>query len=642
VDPSIFGTLFERGLDPAKRSQLGAHYTSRADIETLVEPVVMQPLRRAWDETRQTVERLLAAGTKSADGASRTVPKRRDAASAPRKARAEADAILHRFLSRLHAAKVLDPACGSGNFLFVTLQKLKDLEKDVILFAMDKGFGGYLPMVGPWQLHGIEVNPYAHDLAQTAVWIGFLQWTRANGFQIVQTPVLRSMSGNFQCRDAILNPDGSEPPWPAVDFIVGNPPFLGGKKLRRELGDGYMDRLLALWKDRVPAEADLCCYWFEKARAHIERGACKRAGLLATQGIRGGANREVLKRIKETGDIFWAVSDKDWVLDGASVHVSLIAFDARVEETRTLDGRKVSTVNANLTDAADTTRAQVLEENRGIAFMGDTKVGPFEIPDALAREWLALRNPNGKPNADVLRPWANGLEITRAPQGLWIVDFPPGMAEAEAAQYEAPFEYVKQHVKPFRAGARSGDRTGVPWWIHQRPRPEVRASCLTLPRYLATPTVSKHRLFVWLEGRVLPDHQLIVFARSDDWFFGVLHSRAHEVWALAMGTRLESRPRYTPTTCFETFPLPAATPEQRAAITEAARALDEARRNWLGDRSDRKRTLTALYNKKPQWLADAHRRLDEAVFAAYGWPPDIPDPDLLARLLEVNAARPHA
>lgn len=639
VDPSIFGTLFERGLDPAKRSQLGAHYTSRADIETLVEPVVMAPLRQEWHEARELAERLIATGQKKAGAA----PAKPMSAAVAKKAKSEADSILHRFLTRLHAVKVLDPACGSGNFLYVTLQKLKDLEKEVILFAMQQGLGGYLPMVGPWQLHGIELNPYAHDLAQTAVWIGFLQWTRANGFQIVQSPVLRTMTGNFQCRDAILTPDHTEPEWPAVDFIIGNPPFLGGKKLRRELGDDYVDRLLPLWSDRVPAEADLCCYWFEKARAHIAAGKCRRAGLLATQGIRGGANREVLKRIKESGDIFWAESDRDWILDGANVHVSMVGFDNRAETARTLDGKAVPVINANLSAAADTTQAVPLKANAGLSFMGDTKVGPFDIPEELARSWLPLKNPNGRPNSDVVRPWANGLEITRAPQKLWIVDFPPGTTEAEAAQYEAPFEYIREHVKPMRATNKRkvyADR----WWIHAEARPDMREALKGLPRYIVTPCVSKFRVFAWLDAAVLPDHQLIVFARADDYFFGLLHARLHEVWARAQGTQVREREsgfRYTPTVCFETFPLPECRSESGPynAVATAAKALHEARANWLGDRSDKTRTLTALYNKRPQWLIDAHEALDAAVCAAYRFPADLSDADILSRLLDLNRAR---
>jgi len=639
VDPSIFGTLFERGLDPSKRSQLGAHFTGKEDIELLVNAVVMQPLSREWDETKLVVETLLTTGKKK-PGSKRTKPL---SASAQKKARGEAESLIHRFLVRLQTVKVLDPACGSGNFLYVTLQKLKDMEKAVILYSMDQGLGSFLPLVGPWQLFGIEINPYAHDLAQMTVWIGWLQWIRFNGFGSPQEPILRPMKGNFQCRDSIVDlsdpANPGEPDWPKVDFIVGNPPFLGGKLLRRNLGDEYVDKMLACWKGRVPAEADLCCYWFEKARAHVQKKRCKRAGLLATQGIRGGANREALKRVKESGNIFWAVSDKDWILEGANVHVSLIGFDDGEEETRLLDGQTVANINPNLSSAADITQARVLDENKGIPFMGDTKVGPFDIPEELAREWLDMRNPNGRPNSDVVRPWANGLEITRSPQHIWIVDFPPGMTEQEAAQYEAPFEYVREHVKPYRSKARSGDRTGVPWWIHQRPRPDMRAAIEALPRYIATPTVSKHRVFVWLEGHILPDHQLIVFARSDDYFFGVLHSRAHEVWALALGTRLETRPRYTPTTSFETFPMPEPDPTHAEAIASAARELDGARRNWLGDRSDKKRTLTTLYNAKPTWLVNAHARLDKAVFAAYGWEAGLSNDSILDRLLELNLSR---
>ncbi len=642
IDPSIFGTLFVRGMDPAKRSQLGAEYTSRTDIETIVEPVVFQPLRREWAALQATIGSLLSTGEKKTAAARSGHTAKPLSPAKLKKATAEADAILHQFLLKLAGVKVLDPACGSGNFLYVTLQKLKDLEKEVILFAMDNDLGGYLPQVGPWQLHGIEIDPYAFDLAQMTVWIGYLQWTKANGFGITQEPILRPMEGNFKCMDAILDlsdpANPREPEWPDVDCIVGNPPFLGGKLLRSQLGDEYVNKLFTQWSDRVPREADLCCYWFEKARQHITAGRCPRTGLLATQGIRGGANREVLKRIKETGDIFFAESDRPWILDGANVHVSMVGFDNGDEQSRTLDGKPVTTINANLTATADTTQAKILTENKGIAFMGDTKVGPFEVPEDLARSWLSLRNPHGRSNAEVVRPWANGLEITRVPQRLWIVDFPPGMSEAESAQFEAPFEHIKQHVKPMRASNKRAIYAQR-WWIHGEARPEVRATCLTLPRYLVTMCVSKHRLFVWLQPSVLPDHALIVFARADDYFFGVLHSRVHEVWSLAQGTQLrekESGFRYTPTTCFETFPLPQPGKLQQEQIAEAARVLDESRVNWLGDRTDKARTLTTLYNKKPAWLADLHQNLDAAVFAAYGWPCDLSDDQILERLLALN------
>ena len=211
---------------------------------------------------------------------------------------------------------VLDAACGSGNFLYVTINLLLDLEKEVIAYANTRGLS-MIPRVHPSQLHGLEINPYAQQLAQVVIWIGYLQWMHHNGFKMPDDPVLSPIDSIRQM-DAILDlsdPEHpKEPEWPEAEFIVGNPPFLGGKLLRRNLGDEYMDALFKVWDERVPREADLCCYWFERARRQIETGKCQRAGLLATQGIRGGTNRKVLEQIKTTGDIFFAESDREWVL----------------------------------------------------------------------------------------------------------------------------------------------------------------------------------------------------------------------------------------------------------------------------------------------------------------------------------------
>jgi type II restriction/modification system DNA methylase subunit YeeA len=685
VDPSIFGTLFERGMDPDKRSQLGAHYTSREDIETLVEPVVMQPLRREWAEVRKAVENLLATGKKEPTGKEK-IPEGGLQGPAFRKARVESDLLLRRFWERLGQVKVLDPACGSGNFLYVTLQKLKDLEKEVILYGMERGFPAFIPHVGPWQLYGIEINPYAFELAQMSVWIGYLQWIKQNGFGEPEEPVLRPMD-NFECKDAILDLSDPEnpkvPEWPKVDFIVGNPPFLGGKKMRRELGDAYLDALFDLSRGRVPAEADLCCYWFEKARWQIEEDRCKRAGLLATQAIRGGANREVLKRIKETGNIFFAISDREWVLEGANVHVSLIAFDDGSEATRFLDHSQTEEIFPALTSYTDISKARDLKPNSGLAFMGATPAGPFDMEETEALPMLYQPNPGGRPNSDVLRPWAKGEEITKKRQESWTVDFSAVGEVAEAARYEDPFELIDRTVRVAREEYKTG---GKNFWQFERPRPALRQAIQALDRFLVTPTVSKHRTFLWLHPPTLPDHQLIVFARPDNYFFGVLQSGIHSTWALRAGTRLETRPRYTPTTCFRTFPFPTPTSDQETAISVAAKELDDLRNRWLNPpewtreeilefpgsadgpwaryvhepdargigtvryprlvpRDDdsaerlRERTLTNLYNQRPTWLDLAHRKLDEAVFAAYGWSPDLTDEEILARLLALNLQR---
>ena len=620
IEPSIFGTLFERALDASKRAYLGAHYTGADDIMLVVDPVVMAPLRQEWEEARQDMEVFLNDDDDTA-----------------------ARSRLEEFQQRLAGLKVLDPACGSGNFLYLALRALLDLEKTAIDFGAAQGWHDLRPTVKPDQMLGLEINHYATELARTSLWIGYIQWHQANGFPYDHSPILTSLD-TIRQTDAILDlsdPDNPrEPEWPEAEFIVGNPPFLGGKLLRSQLGDEYVNTLFKEYDGRVPAEADLVCYWFEKARAMLEGKRAKRVGLLATQGIRGGANRRVLQRIKETGDIFLAQSDHPWVLNGAAVHISIVGFDDGLEMNHELDGSPVESINANLTVGADLTGAVRLKANIGIAFMGDTKGGPFDIPDSLAQEMLNGPNPHGKSNANVVRPWLNGKDITHRPRGMWIVDF-GDMPLERAALYETPFEYVNTHVRPQRESSRS---RVFNWWLHERPRPEMRQALRNLDRYIATPRVSKYRLFVWIGKDVVTDSASIVVARDDDHTFGVLHSRFHELWSLAMGTQLESRPRYTPTTCFETFPFPEPTEEQREAIGEAARELNQLRENWLNPpglaaSELKKRTLTILYNVRPTWLDNAHKTLDTAVAAAYGWPADLGEQTILGRLLALNLER---
>ena len=626
IEPSIFGTLFERALDASKRSQLGAHYTGAADIDLVVQPVVMDPLRREWETARREAEALKAAGNQAA-----------------------AQNRLRDFQDRLASVRVLDPACGSGNFLYTALRSLLDLEKEVIDFNDLRGWEEMYTRVQPNQMLGLEINAYAAELARTSLWIGYIQWHLTNGVHYRREPILTPMD-TIRQTDAILDlsdPDNpAEPQWPAAEFIIGNPPFLGGKRLRTNLGDEYVDAMFEAYKGRVPAEADIVCYWFENARDMLAQGSAGRVGLLATQGIRGGPNRRVLQRIKETGDVFLAWSDQPWILDGAAVHVSIVGFSDGSDTERTLDGQVVQSINSNLTVGADLTASKRLEENLARAFMGDTKGGPFDISESIASEMLTRHNPDNRSNREVVRPRINGRDITSRPSSTWIIDFGTDLSEEEAALYEAPFEYVKEHVKPERLKSKRrlyADK----WWIHMEPRPGMRRALQGLDRYLATPTTAKHRLFSWLSKEVSPDHSLIVFAHDDDYTFGVLHSRLHELWARGMGTQLrevESGFRYTPTTCFETFPFPQPDDAQRDAIAEAARILNERRENWLtppgaSEAQLKKLTLTNLYNQRPTWLANAHDTLDAAVAYAYGWPADLTDAEILERLLALNLER---
>ncbi len=647
IEPAILGALFERSLDPAKRKQLGAHYTSREDILLIVEPVLMAPLRRRWTEVQAEARAL------DDQRARARTPAQRD------RLFDKIRTLIEGYQRELASVQVLDPACGSGNFLYVALRELLDLWLETRALYGELGGTLQQPLEGlaphPAQLHGIEISPYAHELAQTTIWIGFLQWLRENGFGYPSDPILKPLH-NVLLMDAILAWDAEgqpvEPEWTAADVIIGNPPFLGGNKVRQELGDRYVEALFALYRDRVPAFADLVCYWFEKARAQIEHGAAKRAGLLATQGIRGGVNRRVLERIKETGDIFMAWSDRPWILDGAAVHVSMVGFDDGAVKERYLDGARVKVINPDLSTAVNLVLAARLVENQDLCFYGSQQKGSFDIPAALANDLLKQQNPNDRPNSDVVKRSVNARQLLGRTDETWVVDFGVNMPLCEAALYEAPFEHIKKVVLPERVD-RAETRQRELWWLHARPSPRYRDYIVAHNRYITSPAVAKYRLFAWLPATTLADHALIVFARDDDYFFGVLHARPHELWALRMGTQLEDRPRYTPTTTFETYPFPWPPGQEPQddprvqAIADAARDLVVKRDAWLnppGASEDelKKRTLTNLYNQRPTWLALAHERLDAAVFAAYGWPPGLSDEEVLARLLALNLQRASA
>ncbi len=681
IEPSIMGTLFERALDDSQRARLGAHYTSEADIKTLVEPVLMMPLRREWMEIRRELLRHYAKGKGTAADRTR----------------------LDKFHKKLSTLTVLDPACGSGNFLYVSLQLLLGLEKEVIAYATELGFK-FKQRVGVHQLKAIEINPYAFELAQVSVQIGYLQWMRDNGFALDRSPVLQVLDG-FHNEDALLVPHYhgkaktlkqargkehekenalkfyTEREWPACDVIVSNPPFLGDKLMRGELTDNYVSELRRVFEDRIPGQSDFCCYWFEKARQQITDSKCTRAGLLATQGIRGGNNRTVLKRIKETGDIFFAISDREWILDGATVHVSMVGFDAAKEKQRTLNGESVAKIESNLSSIAGIAKTAVLRSNADTCFLGIMKAGAFDISEAEAQ--IMLQAPSiTQPNSNVLRPRLTARDILQRTGGGWVIDFGCEMPVEDAAKFEAPFEHIEKFVKPERLKNRRKS-LAVYWWMHGEPRPGLRNALAGRKRFIVTPEVSKHRIFVWLGEEYLADHQTRVFTRDDDYFFGVLHARFHEVWARAQGTQLrekESGFRYTPTTCFETFPLPRPTPEQEAAIAAAAKELNELRERWLNPpewtreeilefpasadgpwsryvkggvaryprlvpkdadcaKKLKERTLTNLYNQRPAWLDLAHKKLDAAVAAAYGFPAELTDEQILERLLKLNLER---
>ena len=666
IDPSILGTLFERGLDPDKRSQLGAHYTDRDKIMQIVDPVIVRPWLADWAVAKDELSELLDRAEKA---------KTRQTAS---RRRQEASKQLREFLERLAEFRVLDPACGSGNFLYLALHALKDLEHRIQVEAQALGLQPPFPAMGPANVKGIELNPYAAELARVSVWIGEIQWMRRHGFREDRDPILKPLD-TIECRDAVLTADSQEPEWPEADVVIGNPPFLGNRRMRRILGDADTDALPKLYADWVGGRPDLVCYWFAKAGRLVVGEKVQRVGLVATNSIRESTNRFVLDRIVEKGVIYEAWSDEPWIVDGADVRVSLICFARKdaVPAAR-LDGRDTTNINADLTGGTlDLTQANPLIENKGIAFQGNIKRGPFDIPGDLARDWLQLpANPNGRPNSDVLRPSANAMDLTRRPRGKWIIDFGVGISEVEAALYEAPFTYALEHVRPVRQ--RNREKSSREFWFrHWNARPAMRAALEGLHRYIATPRVAKHRLFVWCDARICPDTRVVVVARDDDTTLGILHSRFHEAWSLRLGSRHGGeRPTYSQSTTFQTFPFPEglspdipaasyADDPRAIAIAEAACRLVELRDRWLNPpewvdwvdepvagyprravptaaaplRELGRRTLTNLYNERPQWLEDAHAALDMAVARAYGLTVSTSDDDALAELLRLNHTR---
>jgi hypothetical protein len=726
IDPTIFGTLFVRGLDPDDRSSTGSEYTDREKIMLIVNPVIIQPLLREWEEVRSGIvsltepaqqtfdEELATASTfselaeevRSVAGRATDRPQGelvvelkkqklvrsldavrsslRAADKALVEARAEGFSRFSAFLARLRDIRVLDPACGSGNFLYLALVALKDIERQVAIEGELLGFPPSFPTIGPEALLGIELNPYAAELARVSVWIGEIQWMKRNGFDISRNPILKPLSTIDQ-RNAIIADDGSAALWPNADFIIGNPPYLGAKLLKRKLGVPTTEGIRKIYDGRLPGFTDLVCYWFENARAMVEAGTAKRVGFVATNSIRKNTNLPVMQRVAKTTRIFEAWSEEKWTVDGAAVDVSLICFGDNGTEPARLDGNVVATINADLTSDLNLTLARTLRQNSGTAMLGIQKSGCFDVPGQVARAWMAEpANPNGKTNAEVLKPYWNGDDVTGRPRDMWFIDLPLGLSKADAALYASPFAHLDTatdadgHTTEQQRAASGSKSATYPWWEPWRPRPAMRAKIQSMTRYIVTPETAEYRVFSWLAYPVLPDKNLIVIAREDDLMLGLLQSRFHEMWALRKGSDLQDRPRYTHTTTFGTFPFPEGmTPDVPVStarmhpaameIERAAKRLDQARAAWLNPAgltasqpeivggfgfpnrtapvdaaaatTLAARTMTRLYNERPAWLVEAHRELDAAVAVAYGWSPEVSEEQALSLLLDLNLAR---
>ena len=718
VEPAIFGTLLERALHPEERHKLGAHYTPRAYVERLVLPTVIEPLREEWSAVR------VAAVTLA----------QRDTSADLKQARA----TVREFHDRLCAVRVLDPACGSGNFLYVALEQMKRLEGEVVALLHDLGDTGTLNLQGstvdPHQFLGIEINPRAAAIAELVLWIGYLQWHfRVHGDAMPAEPVLKKFN-NIECRDAVLAYDkhafakdpatgktrfvwdrksyktdpvtGREVPdearvrpldtyenprpaeWPPADFIVGNPPFLGTKRMRDDLGDGYVETLRETYSRAVEDNADFVMYWWHKAAEETLAGRCRRFGLITTNSIRQAFNRRVVHQALEAGiSLRFAIPDHPWVdtAEGAAVRIAMTvgaksynlpekdvlqetppdpsefpgdlylvqseapAEDGSAEITLAhLRGR----IGSGLSIGAELEGMNALQAGKGVCGLGVALHGSGFLLEA--EEALELR----KHGATVIKPYLGGADLLRSKRERYIIDF--SFLSEEQARDTNPqaFERVVTHVRPERIANRR-EAIKKLWWRFGWERPEIRKAMIGLHRFIATTETSKHRVFQFLSGSILPDHMVIVVASDDAFHLGVLSSRIHVVYSLAAGGRLGvgNDPRYNKTRCFDPFPFPDCTEKQKAKIRALGEELDAHRK-----RAQAKHNLglTEIYNvveklragesltAKDKAIHDAamastlkhlHEEIDVAVADAYGWPWPLADAEILERVVALNAAR---
>jgi hypothetical protein len=723
VEPAIFGTLLERALDPTERHALGAHYTPRAYVERLVLPTVVEPLRADWANA-QAAAVVLAREADALDG------KKRDAKLE------EARAEIRRFHHQLCTTRVLDPACGSGNFLYVTLEHLKRLEGEVMnqleaLGETQDRLGLEGETVTLQQLRGIELNQRAAALAELVLWIGWLQWhVRTRGLASVAEPVVHDY-GNIENRDAVLAYDRAEPAldadgktitrwdgvtfkqhpvtgepvpdeaaqvvqwayvnprpaeWPAAEFIVGNPPFIGASPMRAALGDGYAQTLRATWPE-VPESADFVMYWWHHAAAQVRAGSARRFGFITTNSLRQTFNRRVieahLSAPKNPLTLAFAVPDHPWVdsAQGAAVRIAMSVGTAADEvgrlitvgdENPTADGEIEVTLNerngrlhADLRLGANVASAKRLRANEGLSHEG---VKPHGMGFVVTLEQAMRLEPNAP-----IKLYRNGRDLVDRSREVKIIDLYGLTAEEVRERFPATYQWVLERVKPERDQNQRATRRDT-WWIFGEPCSKLRAAMPPLKRYIATVKTAKHRIFQFLDADVLPDSKLIALTLESGEQLGVLSTKVHEAWALATGSTLEDRPTYVKTVGFEAFPFPSDDTGLTPALTERIRSLAEqldAHRK-ARQAAHEAVTLTGLYNVLDKLrrgeplsakdktlheqglvsvLQSLHDELDAAVLQAYGWSDlgAVPWADetaraawteaLLERLVALNARR---
>jgi hypothetical protein len=703
VEPAIFGTLLERALDPVERHKLGAHYTPRAYVERLVIPTVVEPLREEWDASRT---------------AAVTLAKQGDTAGAVKE--------LERFHDRLCEVKVLDPACGSGNFLYVTLEHLKRIEGEV--FTQMEAIADRQTMIAwqqttegkhtvdPHQLLGIEINPRAAAIAELVLWIGYLQWHyRTRGKVSSPEPIIKDFK-NIECRDAVLswsstqivldennkpvtrwdgrttkphpvtgeevpdetaripiytylNPKKAE--WPKAEFVVGNPPFIGGWMIRQANGDGYVESLWSVYD--LPEKADYVMYWWDRAAELTRTNEISRFGFITTNSIRQVFQRRVLERHIQAKEsplcIYFAIPDHPWV-DSESAAAVRIAMTVAGTNVLTLPVigevidedipealvafQNVQSINHQLHSSVNLDSAESLLANSGLSCPGVQLYGSGFIVDEPTSLKLSKQSKKG---ANVIRKYMNGRDFMQSPRGVYVIDFFGLDKEQSQNANPSAFQHLIDYVKPERDQNRRPAIRNT-WWRFGWERPVWRSASAGLDRFIATPETSKHRVFAFLDQSTLPDNMITGIALCDAYFLGVLSSHIHVRWSLGAGGTLEDRPRYTKTVCFEPFPFPDASEAQKAKIRELGEQLDAHRKRQ--QELHPTLTMTGMYNVLEKLragdtltakektiheqglvsvLKQIHDDLDAAVADAYGWPVDLSDEEILERLVALNHER---
>jgi hypothetical protein len=600
VEPSIFGSLLQGALGKERQWALGAHYTAEADILEIVRPTIVDPWR----------ERIAAC---------RTV--------------ADVEGAQHALMHYV----VLDPACGSGNFLYIAYRELRRIEAELRRRAVDmrrnaglreqQTLAVYFPLSN---IKGIEIDPFAVQLARVTMWMGHKLAVDELGIDERVLPLV-DLSG-------IRRADALAIEWPRADAIIGNPPYHGSQRLRRELGDDYVDWLKREFGVGVK---DFAVYWFRKAHDRLEAGG--RAGLVATNSISQNKSRGAsLDWIVSTGGVITqAISSKVWPGE-ANVHVSIVnwAKQASSLPRAVLDGAEVVGITSALRPGLARMDPAPLLGNRARSFQGPIPAGMgFIISEIEAKSLIA------DPSADysrVVRPYLMGDDVANDPRQeptRWIIDFGV-MPLEEAAGWPLALEILRGRVQPERSANRDrGFRER--WWLFGRPRPEMRAALAGLSRYVVANRVGKRLFFIWAQPRWCPGDKVVTFRLDEDRHLGVLASSIHTRWAWALSSTLKADLNYTPTSAFETFPWPQPGEASRESIARIAGQLISTRSAIC---SEREIGLTRLYNEVDDGayrpLYEFHRELDEAVAAAYGWPTSAAhDPAESNRLLlELNRA----